>query len=122
MLESHILVGNAAVGDSQAGKILQRLAAAAAVVRRGRILLTEVLPIALAIGILFQPQVQAVYTDATAGISFNLASGTVDGSAAGTGIDTLVNVEGIVGTKEGPDGGSPRTLARITLPRTQTTT
>ncbi|WP_398483389.1 beta strand repeat-containing protein, partial [Tardiphaga sp.] len=41
---------------------------------------------------------RAVYTDATAGISFNLASGTVNGSAAGVGTDTLVNIEGIVGT------------------------
>ncbi|SDM85099.1 VCBS domain-containing protein [Afipia sp. GAS231] len=41
---------------------------------------------------------RAIYTDATAGISFNLASGTVNGSAAGVGTDTLIGIEGIVGT------------------------
>ena len=39
---------------------------------------------------------RAIYTDATAGIAFNLASGTVTG--AGVGTDTLTGIEGIVGT------------------------
>ncbi|SDK25260.1 MULTISPECIES: VCBS domain-containing protein [Bradyrhizobium] len=41
---------------------------------------------------------RAIYTDATAGISFNLASGTVNGTAAGVGTDTLIGIEGIVGS------------------------
>ena len=39
---------------------------------------------------------RAIYTDATAGIAFNLASGTVTG--AGVGTDTLTGIEGIIGT------------------------
>ncbi|MEH2565235.1 VCBS domain-containing protein [Bradyrhizobium sp. AZCC 2289] len=39
---------------------------------------------------------RAFYTDATAGIAFSLASGTVTG--AGVGTDTLTGVEGIIGT------------------------
>ena len=39
---------------------------------------------------------RAVYRDATGGITANLAAGTVSG--AGVGNDTLVNVEGIVGS------------------------
>ncbi|MDN5003916.1 VCBS domain-containing protein [Bradyrhizobium sp. GCM10027634] len=41
---------------------------------------------------------RAIYSDATVGLTFNLASGTVNGSAAGVGTDTLISVEGIVGT------------------------
>jgi hypothetical protein len=41
---------------------------------------------------------RAVYSDAAAGINFNLASGTVNGAAAGVGTDTLIGIEGIVGT------------------------
>jgi hypothetical protein len=39
---------------------------------------------------------RAIYTDATAGIAFNLASGTVTG--AGVGTDTLTGIEGLIGT------------------------
>ena len=39
---------------------------------------------------------RAVYTDATGGITVNLAAGTVTG--AGVGSDTLTNVEGVVGS------------------------
>ncbi|MBR1212046.1 VCBS domain-containing protein [Bradyrhizobium sp. JYMT SZCCT0180] len=39
---------------------------------------------------------RAVYSDATAGITANLAAGTVSG--AGVGSDTLLNIEGIVGS------------------------
>jgi VCBS repeat-containing protein len=39
---------------------------------------------------------RAVYTDATGGISVNMAAGTVSG--AGVGNDTLTNIEGIVGS------------------------
>ena len=39
---------------------------------------------------------RALYTDATGGITVNLAAGTVTG--AGVGNDTLVNIEGIVGS------------------------
>jgi len=39
---------------------------------------------------------RAIYTDATGGIAFNLASGTVTGPGVGT--DTLTGIEGIVGT------------------------
>jgi VCBS repeat-containing protein len=43
---------------------------------------------------------RAIYTDATAGITVNLAAGTVAGttSDAGIGVDTLVRIEGIVGS------------------------
>jgi VCBS repeat-containing protein len=39
---------------------------------------------------------RAIYTDATGGIAFNLASGTVTGPGVGT--DTLTGIEGIIGT------------------------
>jgi hypothetical protein len=39
---------------------------------------------------------RAIYSDASGGIAFNLASGTVTGPGVGT--DTLTNIEGIVGT------------------------
>ncbi|MHC4050467.1 VCBS domain-containing protein [Bradyrhizobium sp. 25ACV] len=39
---------------------------------------------------------RAVYTDATGGIAVNLAAGTISGPGVGT--DTLVNIEGVVGS------------------------
>jgi|GEM_PF-2573877 len=41
---------------------------------------------------------QAEYTDATAGVTANLAAGTVNGVAGGVGTDTLKSVEQIVGS------------------------